>query len=341
MDSNLHTNHRRRVFENFLRAGNLDGFSDVQILEMLLFYVIPRRDTNKMAHSMIDKFGDIENIFNASPLEIMKITKYSAKTACIVSMISRFAEISKRNNRIENNSDYHIISEYAPKLIERYVEDNGFKNFNDLEILELFAYFGMPRSIQSDIIYDIFDEFILLRSVFRQNPQILLDNFKISINFACLLGIPCEIHKRYNLRNNESVQINSSEKIKNHIMPYFRDVEIEYFYVVCLNDDMREIDTICISKGNESSAEVKVNTLIKKIVLNGAKYIFVVHNHPSGDATASAEDIRLTIAISAAVKALRVKLLDHIIIGKNAYFSFAQKDSFDLKTDYSKNGKIL
>jgi DNA repair protein RadC len=64
---NLHTGHRERLRKHFQEEG-LDTFEDHQILELLLFHVIPRGDTNPIAHRLIKKFGSFSAVLEADPL---------------------------------------------------------------------------------------------------------------------------------------------------------------------------------------------------------------------------------------------------------------------------------
>ncbi len=73
MDSkteSIHAGHRKRMREQYLKRGNLDGYDDHQILEMLLFYAIQRRDVNPLAHKLIDRFGSLRYVLEASVEEL-------------------------------------------------------------------------------------------------------------------------------------------------------------------------------------------------------------------------------------------------------------------------------
>lgn len=85
--SNLHKDHRQRVRKRFINEGSLDNFEYHQILELLLFFTVPRRDTNEIAHKMINQYGSFYNLLNAKPEDIMKRCKVSETTAVLVSMI--------------------------------------------------------------------------------------------------------------------------------------------------------------------------------------------------------------------------------------------------------------
>ena len=67
----MHEGHRSRLKNRFLEEG-LDGFEDHQILELLLFYAIPRRDTNELAHTLISKYGSLSGVLEADPKDLAK-----------------------------------------------------------------------------------------------------------------------------------------------------------------------------------------------------------------------------------------------------------------------------
>ncbi|HHY06058.1 MAG TPA: DNA repair protein RadC [Clostridia bacterium] len=86
MGGNLHQGHRQRMRTRYIKEG-LDAFADHQVLEMLLFYCIPRRDTNELAHKMIREFGSLANLFEAVPKDIAERCGVSENTAVLVSLI--------------------------------------------------------------------------------------------------------------------------------------------------------------------------------------------------------------------------------------------------------------
>ena len=63
--ANLHEGHRQRLKERFLREG-LDHFEPHTVLELLLFYAVPQRDTNELAHRLIARFGSLDAVFDAA-----------------------------------------------------------------------------------------------------------------------------------------------------------------------------------------------------------------------------------------------------------------------------------
>lgn len=90
MDNNRHKGHRDRVKKRFVNEG-LDAFEDHQVLELLLFYAVPQKDTNDLAHRMIDEFGSLAGLFNASTADISRRCGVSENTAILVGMIPSLA----------------------------------------------------------------------------------------------------------------------------------------------------------------------------------------------------------------------------------------------------------
>ena len=89
----------------------------------------------------------------------------------------------------------------------------------------------------------------------------------------------------------------------------------EYMYMICMNTKNRVIGVFEISHGTVSSSLVSAREVFQKALLANAVSIIVMHNHPSGDCTASREDVDVTKRLVEAGKIVGVEVLDHIIIG--------------------------
>ena len=91
----VHKGHRERLKARFLETG-LDSFTDVQALELLLFYAIPQKDTNPIAHALLGRFGSLSQVLDA-PLEALKkvpgISDHSASLLRLVTELARFYQV--------------------------------------------------------------------------------------------------------------------------------------------------------------------------------------------------------------------------------------------------------
>lgn len=82
----IHDGHRERFRARFLQDG-LDGFEDHQVLELLLFHVIPRADTNPIAHRLMRRFGTLSAVLEADPKDLASVEGMGDKAAAFLSLI--------------------------------------------------------------------------------------------------------------------------------------------------------------------------------------------------------------------------------------------------------------
>ena len=117
------------------------------------------------------------------------------------------------------------------------------------------------------------------------------------------------------------------EYVGDYYAPYLRDKEKEFFNIILLDVRNKVIDNIELSKGSVSASVVDVKEIIKEATKKTASAIIMVHNHPSGDAEPSNEDIEITRRVVEACSLVGIKVLDHIVIGKNKddYVSFVDR----------------
>ena len=93
----IHDGHRERLRQAFLENG-LSGFNSINALELLLSYSIPRRDTNPIAHALLDRFGSLREVFDASEQELCEVEGVGPNTAallCLVPQIMRKSAVEK------------------------------------------------------------------------------------------------------------------------------------------------------------------------------------------------------------------------------------------------------
>lgn len=102
----LHAGHRQRMVEKFLK--NPDSFAEHELLEVLLYFAVPRVDTNKLAHDLLHFFGSLKNIFNKEPKELMSINGVGEKIATEITVIGKIYNriINKKEEQIKFGFSY-------------------------------------------------------------------------------------------------------------------------------------------------------------------------------------------------------------------------------------------
>ena len=121
--ANENKGHRERLRQRMMKEG-LSSFQDHEVLELLLFQYLPRQDTNKLAHSLLDRFGSLSGVLNASPERLMMVKGVSEVTACNLSMLKEVWRRCKASEAAAVSlKGVNSIVEFAQKLIaESYVE---------------------------------------------------------------------------------------------------------------------------------------------------------------------------------------------------------------------------
>ncbi len=135
-EKNLHEGHRSRLKNRFLESG-LDSFEPHNILELLLFYSIPRKDTNGVAHELIERFGSLSGVFDASVENLIKVDYITENSAALIKMIPAISRAylvdkmtsTKKFDNVETLKEYLLRLFYGEKNECVYVLflTNGFE----------------------------------------------------------------------------------------------------------------------------------------------------------------------------------------------------------------------
>ncbi|MBQ9557177.1 MAG: hypothetical protein IJU94_01065 [Clostridia bacterium] len=116
-EKNIHSGHRIRVKNRFCKDG-LDSFADHNVLELMLFYSVPRKDTNELAHRLIESFGSFHAVLEASKERLMEVPGVTENTAVLIRL---FNEVGRRYNisRVRKGiklNDMASLLKYAAEL---------------------------------------------------------------------------------------------------------------------------------------------------------------------------------------------------------------------------------
>ncbi|MEF2623112.1 MAG: JAB domain-containing protein [Angelakisella sp.] len=227
--ANEHSGHRDRLRERYLSEG-LDGFPPHNVLELLLFYSVPRRDTNVLAHRLIEQFGSLVGVLNAAPEQLAQVEGIGMNAAVHL----------------------HLVADIA----RRYYAEAITPPPNDAQREDLMRYYGKKL-------------------------------------VAACNGLPEET-----------------------------------LYLVCLDNNLREISTDRISTGAPNAVQLPGRKIAEVALRHHAPSILLAHNHPRGLAIPSREDIAATLSLRDALRAISVDLIDHFIIAGSDYVSMAQSGFF-------------
>lgn len=224
-NESIHAGHRARLRKRFLEEG-LDAFHEINALELLLFYCVPRKDTNELAHRLINYFGCYTNVLSAPVAELIKVdgvTEHIATYLAIQGAAVRYYMLNQKNNG----------------TIVRTTGDYG-----------------------------------------------------------------------------------------NLMLPYFIGKTNETVYLLCLDAKCKVLCCREVSEGSVNAASISLRKIVDVALSSNATSVVLAHNHPSGLAVPSAEDVYTTQRVAKALDAVEVILVDHLVVADGDYISLAQSGCY-------------
>lgn len=192
---------------------------------------------------------------------------------------------------------------------------------------ELFAIFLRTGSINENVV-DMSNRLIAeygLDKLFDCSLKELQKIRGIGPNKAMQILSMSELGKRYKDSKKPIKKIKCVEDVFNYFHERLKDKKEEYFYVLMLNTKNNIMGEELISKGIIDASIIHPREIFRPAIKNACSKIILVHNHPSGDPKPSKEDLEVTEKIADAGELLDIKVLDHIIMGKDSYWSWKEK----------------
>lgn len=217
----IHDGHRERLRKRFKEEG-LDGFSEIQALELALFYAISRKDTNPIAHALLDHFGTLAQVLEAPVEELCKVPGVGENTAVYLRLIT-----------------------------------------------ELGRFYMVSRTTQTKVLTTL-------------------------------------------------------EQCAEYMLPFFYGRRVETVFLLCLDAKCKVLCCKEVAEGSVNAAGISVRKVVETALGANATSVVLAHNHPSGVAVPSGEDVQTTRRIAAALAAVEVHLVDHIVVADEDYVSMAQ-----------------
>ena len=146
---------------------------------------------------------------------------------------------------------------------------------------------------------------------------------------AATIAAAFELGRRASLKSalDSGGALSSPLRVFQIMHPTMRDLDHEECWILFLNKSNRLISKDRISSGGLDSTIIDNRMIIRKALEKNASSLILVHNHPSGSVFPSKADITQTQALNKAVKALDLSLLDHVIIARDTYYSFADEST--------------
>ena len=214
---------------------------------------------------------------------------------------------------------------HRKRLRDKFL-NSGLNSFHDYEIIELLLTLGTPRKDCKEQAKEAVKKFKNLRGVFEADLSALQEIKGIGPYNAFGIKLVKEITEEL-LKEKilEKPVITSSKNLFDYLYLSMRDLKKEVFKVIFLNSKNRILEIKDIFQGTLNSSSVYPREVLNLAMKHSAASLIFVHNHPSGDPFPSEKDREVTSELIGAANVMKIKVLDHIIIGDNRYYSFADE----------------
>ncbi|MFC2072997.1 DNA repair protein RadC [Chloroflexota bacterium] len=212
---------------------------------------------------------------------------------------------------------------HRKRLREKFIK-SGIEGFHDYEIIELILSLGTPRRDCKQQAKEAIKRFKTLRGVLEAPPEELRQIDGIGPHSAFGIKLVQEVAREFLKEKIIDKPIyKSAQEIFDYLYHSMRDLKKEVFRVICLNSQNQIIEIADLFEGTINSSAVSPREVVESAVKNNAASLIFVHNHPSGNPEPSKSDKELTKDLVYAGSIMRIRVLDHVIIGNDRYFSFA------------------
>lgn len=211
---------------------------------------------------------------------------------------------------------------------ERFMK-YGRDNVSTDELIEIILKSGTRKCSIKEISHNILSSVNNINELKDMEINTLMNINGMSKIKAIELLAAIELGRRVyeNGSYKEMISFANPHAIIDYFNTLFRGKKQEYFYVIYLDNQKKYIDKKLLFKGTVNYSLVHPREVFKEAYLFSACYIICIHNHPSGDASPSSNDIEITKKIREIGNIHGILLLDHIIIGDNCYYSFFEDDN--------------
>jgi len=224
---------------------------------------------------------------------------------------------------------------HRKRLRQKFIK-SGLAGFHDYEIIELLLTLGSPRKDCKLQAKEAIEKFKTLRGVLEASPEELQQISGIGPHSAFGIKLVQEVARKYlKERIVDKPVYKSAQEIFDYLYHSMRDLKKEVFKVIYLNSQNQIIEIADAFQGTVDGSFISPREVIEGAIKYSAASVIFVHNHPSGDPGPSKNDKDVTRDLVYAGSIMRVRVLDHIIIGDNRYFSFAGEGLIDeYETDF-------
>lgn len=200
----------------------------------------------------------------------------------------------------------------------------GLQSFADHEVLELLLFYAVPRVDTNKTAHRLIKRFGTLEQVVYAPVEELMKVEGVGESAALFLKLIPAAYQRIVQSEKADKILNSVEKSGQYFLRLLQNEHREVIYMVCLDQKYKVISCHRLAEGDVNVAPLSIRQAAERALTSNASMVQLAHNHPSGIALPSEEDIYVTRMIKDILYPLNIKLIDHIIVADGDFVSMCQ-----------------
>ena len=203
--------------------------------------------------------------------------------------------------------------------------ETGLDSFTDVQALELLLFYAIPQKDTNPIAHALLNRFGSLSQVLDADTEELEKVPGISDHAATLLRLVTQLGRFYQVDTAQRTEaLTSIDACGAYLVPHFFGRKVETVFLLCLDAKCKVLCCREIGEGSVNAASISVRKVVEAALSANATSVVLAHNHPSGVALPSADDVQTTRRIAAALSAVEVRLIDHIVVAEGDFISMVQ-----------------
>lgn len=207
---------------------------------------------------------------------------------------------------------------------------NGLDAFHDVNVLEMVLYYAVPQKDTNPMAHHLLNEFGSLAGVFDASVEDLENRGNLTRNAATLLKlIPAVARRQQISKATFETILNTTQRCGDYLVPFFFSETEEVVYLLGLDAKCKALGCVKLFSGTVNYANLSVRRVVETALNMKATSVVLAHNHTSGIAVPSQEDIQTTKAVAHALDLLGILLVDHIVVADGDYVSMAESGLLD------------
>lgn len=213
---------------------------------------------------------------------------------------------------------------HRERVRQRY-RTEGLDGFQEKQALELLLYYAIPRCDTEPIAGALLEYFGSLEGVMEAPVPALAKVPGMGESAATFLRLIADFNRYQMVHKNKSVKIlDTVARCGEHLRPHFLGRRDEVICILCLDARCKMLSCKVLSEGNQNSTGVPIRKIVEYALAVNATSLVMAHNHPSGIALPSADDLDATGQLAAALASVDVLLADHLIFADDDFISLAE-----------------